>query len=104
MGDESDQNPQESRAVNFVWNYVNELSRRSIREHGRFLSAFDIHKYTNGAGKDLALHLCNESKSIAVEHLLAWITCCIQHHTCWQYDVYRSTRQAYISFHLKLAR
>ncbi|BAP45411.1 transposase, orfB [Pseudomonas sp. StFLB209] len=45
-----------SRAVNFVWNYVNELSSRSIREHGRFLSAFDIHKYTNGAGKDLGLH------------------------------------------------
>ncbi|BAP42783.1 transposase [Pseudomonas sp. StFLB209] len=45
-----------SRAVNFVWNYVNELSRRSIRERGRFLSAFDIHKYTNGAGKDLGLH------------------------------------------------
>ncbi|MCO8163942.1 transposase [Pseudomonas sp. 21LCFQ010] len=40
-----------SRAVNFVWNYVNELSSRSIREHGRFLSTFDIHKYTNGAGK-----------------------------------------------------
>jgi IS605 OrfB family transposase len=45
-----------SRAVNFVWNYVNELSSRSIREHGRFLSAFDLHKYTNGAGKDLNLH------------------------------------------------
>ncbi|MCO8163343.1 transposase, partial [Pseudomonas sp. 21LCFQ010] len=45
-----------SRAVNFVWNYVNELSSRTIRERGRFLSAFDIHKYTNGAGKDLGLH------------------------------------------------
>ncbi|MCO8168502.1 hypothetical protein NJC40_12045 [Pseudomonas sp. 21LCFQ02] len=34
-----------SRAVNFVWNYVNELSSRAIREHGRFLSAFDIHHW-----------------------------------------------------------
>lgn len=45
-----------SRAVNFVWNYVNELSSRSIREHGRFLSAFDMHHYTTGAGKLLGLH------------------------------------------------
>lgn len=45
-----------SRAVNFVWNYVNELSSRSIREHGRFLSAFDMHQYTAGSGKLLGLH------------------------------------------------
>jgi putative transposase len=45
-----------SKAVNFVWNYVNELSSRSIRERGQFLSSFDIHKYTNGASKDLGLH------------------------------------------------
>lgn len=45
-----------SRAVNFVWNYVNELSSRSIRERGRFFSGFDIHKYTNGASKELGLH------------------------------------------------
>ena len=31
--------------VNFVWNYVNALSYRSIKERGIFLSAFDIHKY-----------------------------------------------------------
>ncbi|MDF2489556.1 MAG: transposase, orfB, partial [Pseudomonas sp.] len=45
-----------SRAVNLVWNYVNELSSRSIRERGRFLSAFDMHPYTKGAGKELGLH------------------------------------------------
>ena len=45
-----------SRAVNFVWNYVNELSSRSIRERGRFLSAFDMHPYTKGAAKELGLH------------------------------------------------
>jgi IS605 OrfB family transposase len=45
-----------SRAVNFVWNYVNELSSRSIREHGRFLSAYDMHAYTVGSGKLLGLH------------------------------------------------
>ncbi|GGW59367.1 RNA-guided endonuclease InsQ/TnpB family protein [Alishewanella tabrizica] len=46
----------QARQVNFVWNYVNELSARNIREHGRFLSDFDIQKYTNGCAKDLGLH------------------------------------------------
>lgn len=47
---------QQSKAVNFVWNYINELSSRSIRERGVFLSAFDIHPYTKGANKELGLH------------------------------------------------
>jgi putative transposase len=45
-----------ARSVNFVWNYVNELSSRSIRERGVFLSAYDMDRYTKGAGKDLGLH------------------------------------------------
>ena len=45
-----------ARAVNFTWNYINELSSRSIRERGKFLSAFDIHPYTTGAAKELGLH------------------------------------------------
>ncbi|MND94796.1 putative transposase DNA-binding domain protein [compost metagenome] len=45
-----------ARSVNFVWNYVNEISSRSIRERGRFLSAYDMHPYTTGAGKFLGLH------------------------------------------------
>src|SRR5690554_3649433 len=45
-----------ARSVNFVWNFVNELSQRSIKERGVFLSAYDVQKYTNGAGKDLGLH------------------------------------------------
>jgi IS605 OrfB family transposase len=43
-------------SVNQVWNYVNELSQRSIRERGVFLSAYDIDPYTKGAGKELGLH------------------------------------------------
>ena len=43
-------------SVNFVWNYINELSSRSIKERGKFLSAFDIHAYTTGASKELGLH------------------------------------------------
>ena len=45
-----------ARGVNFVWNYVNDLSGRAIRERGVFLSAYDIQKYTNGAAKELGLH------------------------------------------------
>ena len=40
-----------ARNVNFVWNFVNELSQRSIKERGVFLSAYDMHPYTKGAGK-----------------------------------------------------
>ena len=45
-----------ARSVNFVWNYINELSYRSIRDRGVFLSAYDIHPYTKGAHKELGLH------------------------------------------------
>ena len=45
-----------ARGVNFVWNYLNELSSRAIREKGLFLSAYDMDRYTKGAGKDLGLH------------------------------------------------
>ena len=45
-----------ARSVNFVWNFVNELSQRSIKERGKFLSAYDFHPYTKGAGKDMGLH------------------------------------------------
>ena len=40
-----------AREVNQVWNYLNELSSRSIREHGKFLSAYDLQKYTAGYSK-----------------------------------------------------
>jgi IS605 OrfB family transposase len=46
----------QAAAVNSVWNFVNELSHRSIRERRQFLSAFDLHPYTKGAGKLLGLH------------------------------------------------
>lgn len=45
-----------ARSVNFVWNYVNELSHRSIKERGVFLSGYDMDKFTQGANKDLGLH------------------------------------------------
>lgn len=46
----------QARAVNLVWNYVNELSERSIKERGKWLSAYDLQKYTDGVSKLLGLH------------------------------------------------
>lgn len=45
-----------ARSVNFVWNYINELSSRSARERQKWLSSYDIQKYTAGAAKELGLH------------------------------------------------
>ena len=45
-----------SRAVNFVWNYVNELSFKHLQRTGKFFSAYDIAAYTKGAGGELGLH------------------------------------------------
>jgi hypothetical protein len=47
---------QMARSVNFVWNYLNELSQRSIRERWLFLPAYDLDRFTQGAGKLLGLH------------------------------------------------
>ena len=38
--------------VNQVWNYCNDLSVKVLRREGRFLSGFDLQKYTNGCTKE----------------------------------------------------
>lgn len=45
-----------SSAVNFVWNYVNELSFKYLQRTGKFFSAYDLAAYTKGAGEYLDLH------------------------------------------------
>ena len=45
-----------SAAVNFVWNYVNELSLKHLQRTGLFFSAYDIVAYIKGAGGELGLH------------------------------------------------
>ena len=45
-----------ARSVNFVWNYCNDISYRSIREKSKWLSAYDLQKYTGGSGKELELN------------------------------------------------
>jgi putative transposase len=48
---------QMSRDVNFVWNYSQDLALKVFERERRFLSAFDIAKFTRGATKEgLNLH------------------------------------------------
>lgn len=42
--------------VNFVWNYVNDLSFKYLQRHQKFLSSYDIAPYTKGASKECDLH------------------------------------------------
>lgn len=43
-------------SVNFVWNYVNELSFKHFKRTGKFFTAYDLAAYTKGAGEYLNLH------------------------------------------------
>lgn len=43
-------------SVNFVWNYVNDLSFKYLQRTGKFLSAYDLNEYTKGSGELLNLH------------------------------------------------
>ncbi|MBO1532119.1 transposase, partial [Psychrobacter sp. F1192] len=43
-------------AVNFVWNYVNELSFKHLKRTGKFFSAYDLAAYIKGSGEYLNLH------------------------------------------------
>jgi putative transposase len=45
-----------SYAVNYVWNYCNEVSLLAWRRDRNWLSAYDLHKLTAGCGAELGLH------------------------------------------------
>ena len=42
-------------AINYVWNYCNEVSLLAFRRDKTFLTAYDLHKLTAGTSKDLRL-------------------------------------------------
>ena len=52
----ADQLNQLAGSVNFVWNYVNELSFKHLQRTGQFFSAYDLAAYTKGSGEYLYLH------------------------------------------------
>ncbi len=45
-----------SGSINFVWNYVNDLSYKHLQKTGKFFSAYDLNEYTKGSGELLGLH------------------------------------------------
>ncbi len=45
-----------ARQVNFVWNYVNDLSYNYLKRYNKFLSAYNIAPYTKGTSKECDLH------------------------------------------------
>jgi IS605 OrfB family transposase len=45
-----------SWAVNYVWNYCNEVSMLALRRDSKWLSAYDLHKLTAGCAAELGLH------------------------------------------------
>lgn len=45
-----------SGSVNFVWNYVNDLSFKYLQRTGKFFCAYDLNEYTKGSGELLGLH------------------------------------------------
>ena len=59
-----------SYGVNQIWNYINELSYRNIKDRYKWLSAFDIHPYTKGSNKIYGLH-SGTVQCIATEYVKA---------------------------------
>jgi len=57
-----------ARESNLVWNYVNDLSFQVFQRERRFLSGYDLQKYTNGASREgLRLH-SQTIQAIAAEY------------------------------------
>lgn len=46
----------QARAVNFVWNYCNDVQQRAARARRKWVYYLDLAKLTAGAGKELGLH------------------------------------------------
>ena len=69
----------QARAVNFVWNYLNETQQKAVRAKRKWLSAFDLMRLTNGASKDLDLHahtiqrICRQYDVSRKAHKKAWL-------------------------------
>lgn len=58
-----------SNQVNTVWNFCNEHSVKVLRREHRFCSAFDLHPYLAGTGKELDIH-SQTVQAIAEEYVV----------------------------------
>ncbi len=46
----------QARAVNFVWNYVNETQQQAVKRGRKWLTGYDLQKLTAGSSKELDIH------------------------------------------------
>jgi putative transposase len=70
---------QMASAVNYVWNFCNETQKCAVKNHRKWLSAFDLNDLTAGSSKDLGLHsqtiqgICEEYATRREESKKAWL-------------------------------
>jgi Zn finger protein HypA/HybF involved in hydrogenase expression len=68
----------QARAVNTVWNYVNEVQQKAARAGRKWLSVYDLQRLTNGASKELDIHahtiqrVCRQYDTSRAAHKRAW--------------------------------
>jgi len=69
----------QARAVNFVFNYCNEMQQKAARSDRKWLTWIDLKKLTAGASKDLDLHshtiqqVCIQYDRSRKQHKKAWL-------------------------------
>lgn len=69
----------QSRAVNYVWNYVNETQQKAARSGRKWLTGYDLSNLTAGASKELGLHahtiqrVCTQYETSRKTHKKAWL-------------------------------
>lgn len=69
----------QARAVNTVWNYVNEVQQKAARAGRKWLSVYDLQRLTNGASKELDIHahtiqrVCRQYDTSRAAHKKAWL-------------------------------
>ena len=43
-------------AVNFVWNFCNDVAMQAVKREGKWFSGYDLHKLTADCGSELGIH------------------------------------------------
>lgn len=69
----------QARAVNFVWNYLNETQKKAAQSGRKWLSAFDLIRLTSGASKELDINghtiqrVCRQYEASRTMHNKPWL-------------------------------
>jgi len=69
----------QSRVVNFVWNYCNEVQKKAAQAGRKWLTAFELMRMTSGSSKELDVHchtiqrVCSAHYDARRTHKLPWL-------------------------------